>query len=88
MKIFNRIALGAMGVVLVTSPLSGAVILTGLERGFQLIFQYGSPINLIASVIVAVWLMWQLWTSREQVKTAPKKSAKQNYKEQKYIATN
>ncbi len=83
MKVFNKITLGAMGVALVTNPLTGSVILEGLEKGFALVFKYGSPINLIASLIVCVWLVWTMWNSREQV-SIPVKSKKTTKNAMKY----
>lgn len=85
MKLFNKVTLIAMGVALVTNPLTGSVILEGLERGFELIFKYGSPINLIASLIVALWLIWTMWASREQVKIPAK--GKKTFKAGKLIET-
>jgi len=85
MKIVNKVALGSMGVVLITNPLTGQYILTGLEKAFTLIFVYGSPINLIASVIVCMWLIKQLWDTRD--KPTVKQSKARAVKVSDYIKT-
>jgi hypothetical protein len=86
MKVFNKIALIAVVVAVITNPLSGSVILTGLDKGFRLIFLYGSPVNLAASVIIGAWIGWQLWITREKVEV-PKKGTKTKKDGLKYELT-
>lgn len=75
MKIFDKIALGALGVVVITNPASSQVILDGLDFVFKTIFQFGSPINFAASGVLIAYVLYKMWSGREKT-NVPKKSQK------------
>lgn len=72
MGIFNKISLGAVVVILITNPASGQFIMDAIEKGFQLVFMYGSPINFAATGVVLAWILWNMWTSRTKTVIPPK----------------
>lgn len=84
MKIIDKIGLGAVGVILITNPASGQAILEVLESIFKVIFQFGSPINFVASAIIVVYIGYKIWDGRERTHV-PKKGAKT--KAQKFLTT-
>ena len=75
MKLAEKVALGAIGVIIVTNPASGQVILDLLDEGFKLIFEFGSPINFAASALVIAYIVYKMWEGREKTHI-PKKTAK------------
>lgn len=75
MKLLDKLALGAVGVIVITNPASGQVILDGLESIFKLIFQFGSPINFVASILLVGYVLYKIYDGREKV-TIPKKKTK------------
>ena len=85
MKIVDKIALGAVGVALITNPLTGQYILEGLDWGFQQIFLRGAYVNLVATVIIFIWVMGMLYRTRSQTKIPAK--GKKTEKAGKFIAT-
>lgn len=80
---FDKVALGAVAVIAITNPASGAVILDGLESIFKLIFQYGSPINFVATGVVLAYIGFKIWSGRDvtHVPTKAHKAPKQAYLE-------
>ncbi len=83
-KLMDKIAMGAVGVILITNPASSQGILDGLDVVFKLIFQYGSPINFLASGVIVGYIGYKIWDGRERTHI-PKKSAKT--KSMDYIKT-
>ena len=75
MKTIYKIMLGALGVIVITNPASGAVILDWLEIGFKLIAQYASPVNFLASGVLVVCIGYLIWDGRERTHV-PKKGKK------------
>ena len=84
MQRFNadKVAMIAVLVAIVTNPLTGQYILQGLEWVFTQIFAYGSPINLAASVVIAVYVASKVFKGYKT--NVPPKSAK-TQKAGKYI---
>jgi hypothetical protein len=78
----NKVAMWALIVAVITNPVSGAYILWGLDYGFGLVFRYASPVNFVALGVVAGYILWKMWESRD-VTNIPKKTAKT--KTQKYV---
>lgn len=76
MRIIDKIGLTGAIVVAITSPLSGSAILKGLDYAFEMIFSYGSPINLAASGVVLVYIVVKMWQSREKTNITPKAKKK------------
>lgn len=71
-KLADKVAFGALAVIVITNPASGQVILDGLDVMFKLIFQFGSPINFVASGVLIVYIFYKMWTGREKVTVKPK----------------
>lgn len=84
MRVFDKIAMGAIGVILVTNPASSQGILDGLDAIFKVIFQFGSPLNFVASGVIVIYIGFKIWDGRERTHV-PKKNAKT--KAQKFLTT-
>lgn len=70
---------------ILTNPLTGQYVLTGLDMLFQLFFVYGSWVSLAASVYIVGLILWYMYQSREVVNIPSKKHKTQ--KTGKYITT-
>lgn len=78
MKIIDKVGLGAVVVALITNPLTGQYILTGLDIIFEWIFKHGTYINLAASIVVLVYIIYKMYQSREVINIPEKKKGKKN----------
>lgn len=85
MRIFDKLAIGSLGVIIVTNPASSRVILDLLDMVFKVIFQYGSPINFVASGVLVVYIGYKIWDGRERT-NIPKKTSK-TAKAGKFVVT-
>lgn len=81
----NKIVVLAGITALITNPLTGQYILQFLDWGFQQIFIRGAYVNLVASVIVMVYIL--LVTFKRSPEKLPSKNQKTKVSSKEYIAT-